>query len=191
MPYIGARLSWTPARLFDPQAAATFLSYLALSILIFGRGLLLIPRQAISAAALTHWRTSGFSDGGPTPLHTILTLSRLSQFGRRRVSTLPGPRPSRWQLSLLSGYAALGGNRRLQCRASDRLAVSGMVRVRVCRYVVYRFWPAWFGGCLFAFSPYMLTAMIGGGLFMLVFSVPLGVWATLRRLAAKWKREAS
>jgi len=59
----------------------------------------------------------------------------------------------------------------------------------LCRYLVPRFWPAWFGGCLFAFSPYMLTGMVDGVFLMLVFPLPLAVWATLRRVADELKAQ--
>jgi hypothetical protein len=53
----------------------------------------------------------------------------------------------------------------------------------LCRYLVNRFWPAWLGGWLFAFSPSMLTGMLGSVFLLFVFPLPLTVWATLRHLA--------
>jgi len=53
----------------------------------------------------------------------------------------------------------------------------------LCRYIAGRWWPAWLGGWLFAFSPYMLTGMADQVFLMLVFPVPLVAWVTLRRLA--------
>ena len=44
----------------------------------------------------------------------------------------------------------------------------------LCRYLVHRFWPAWLGGWLFAFSPSMLTGMVGSVFLLLVFPLPLG-----------------
>ena len=51
------------------------------------------------------------------------------------------------------------------------------------RYIVHDFWPAWLGRCSFAFCPFILASMAEGALFILVFPVPLAVWATLRRIA--------
>ena len=62
-------------------------------------------------------------------------------------------------------------------------ALAGWSAFVLFRYVVHDFWPAWLGGCLFAFSPFILASMAEGALYILVFPVPLAVWATLRRLA--------
>ena len=48
------------ARLFDGHAAAAFLSYLALSILIFGRGVLANPATAYLGRGPDRNSTSGF-----------------------------------------------------------------------------------------------------------------------------------
>ena len=53
----------------------------------------------------------------------------------------------------------------------------------LCRYLVENFWPAWMGGLVFAFSPYMLAGMADEVFLMLVFPLPLVAWATLRRLS--------
>ena len=174
------------ARPFDRQAATAFVSYLSLSLLIFGRGLLANPAGAYLGrggdALLNIWFVGWWSHAISHHLNPFMTTAIWAPEGVNIAWTTNFPLAS----CLLYPITRLFGPI-VSCNVAHLigLPLAGWSAFVLCRYVVYRFWPAWFGGCLFAFSPYMLTAMIGGGLFMLVFSVPLGVWATLRRLAGE------
>ena len=171
-------------QIYDRQTIAAFLSYLALSILIFGRGVLANPATA-------------YLGRGPDPQQYIWFLAwwvhaishRLNPFLVKLVWAPSGVNLA-WAVdfplaaSLLYPITRLWGpivsSNLLHLIAPPLAGWSAFV---LCRYVVQRFWPAWLGGCIFAFSPYMLTGMIG--FLMLVFPLPLAVWATLRRLAVE------
>jgi hypothetical protein len=176
----------TPTLLFDRQATATLLSYLALSILIFGRGLFADPATGYLGrgpdALANIWFFAWWAHAIAHHLNPFETTAVWAPSGVNLAWTTTFPLASCLFYPVTRLWGAI-----VACNVGHLigLPLAGWSAFVLCRYVVYRFWPAWFGGCLFAFSPYMLTAMIGGGLFMLVFSVPLGVWATLRRLAGE------
>ena len=68
----------------------------------------------------------------------------------------------------------------LLCLLSPALA--GWSAFALCRYVVREWWPAMFGGLIFAFSPYVLSRMLGNMDLTLVWPIPLAVYVTLRRI---------
>ena len=169
---------------FDRYAAAAFLSYLALSILIFGRGVLASPKTV-------------YIGQGPDPQTFIWYLTwwaytishRLNPF-MTNVVWAPSGASLAWSTDfplascLLYPITQLWGPI-VSCNVLHIIAppLAGWSMFVLCRYLVWRFWPAWIGGFVFAFSSYMLTGMADGLLLMLVFPLPLAVWATLRRLA--------
>ena len=67
----------------------------------------------------------------------------------------------------------------LLCLLSPALA--GWSAFVLCRYVCGGWRPAMLGGLLFAFSPYVLSRMLGNMDLTLICPVPLGVYVTLRR----------
>jgi hypothetical protein len=68
----------------------------------------------------------------------------------------------------------------LLCLISPALA--GWSAFVLCRYMVRDGWPAVFGGLLFAFSPYVLSRMLGNMDLTLVWPIPLAVYLMLRRI---------
>ncbi len=181
-----ARHSRPSAQLFGRQAAGAFLSYLALSLLIFGRGLLADPATAYLGrgpdALANIWFFAWWAHAIAHHLNPFETTAVWAPSGVNLAWTTTFPLASCLLYPVTRLYGPI-----VSCNVAhlSGLPLAGWSAFVLCRYLVHRFWPAWLGGCLFAFSPYMLTAMIGGGLFMLVFSVPLAVWATLRRLAGE------
>jgi hypothetical protein len=61
-------------------------------------------------------------------------------------------------------------------------AFAGWSAFVLCRYVVRGCWPAMLGGLLFAFSPYVLSRMLGNMDLTLVWPIPLAAYVTLRRI---------
>ena len=173
------------ARLFDRLAVGAFFSYLALSVLIFGREVLVHPATV-------------YLGQGPDPQTPIWGLVwwvyAISHHLNPLLTTevwAPAGASLAWAASvlLLPSYllypitwmwGPIVSNNVLLLVAP---ALAGWSAFVLCRYVVHHFWPAWLGGCLFAFSPFILASMAEGALYILVFPVPLAVWATLRRLA--------
>ena len=174
------------AQPFDRQAAAAFVSYMTLSLLIFGRGLLANPADAYLGrgpdALLNIWFVAWWPQVISHHLNPFLTTAIWAPSGVNIAWTTNFPLASCLLYPVTRLYGPI-----VSCNVAHLvgLPLAGWSAFVLCRHVVRRFWPAWVGGCLFAFSPYMLTCMVGGGLFLLVFSIPLAVWATLRRLAGE------
>jgi hypothetical protein len=186
MSHIGAPDVRPSAPLFDWDAAGAFLSYLAFSLLIFGRGLLAHPPAFYLGrgpdALANIWFFAWWAHAIAHHANPFETASVWAPSGVNLAWTTTFPLASCLLYPVTRLYGAI-----VACNVAHLLAppLAGWSAFVLCRYVVVRFWPAWLGGWLFAFSPYMLTSMIGGGLFMLVFAIPLAVWATLRRLAGE------
>ena len=173
-------------QLFDLEAASAFLSYLAFSLLIFGRGLLAHPAASYLGrgpdALANIWFFAWWTHAIAHHLNPFESTVVWAPSGVNLAWTTTFPLASCLLYPVTRLYGAI-----VACNLAHLLAppLAGWSAFVLCRYVVRHFWPAWLGGCLFGFSPYVLTSMIGGGLFMLVFSIPLAVWATLRRLAGE------
>ena len=173
-------------QIFDRQTIAAFLSYVALSALIFGRGLLAHPAAAYLGrgpdALANIWFFAWWTHAIAHHLNPFESTVVWAPSGVNLAWTTTFPLASCLLYPVTRLYGAI-----VACNLAHLLAppLAGWSAFVLCRYVVRHFWPAWLGGCLFGFSPYVLTSMIGGGLFMLVFSIPLAVWATLRRLAGE------
>jgi hypothetical protein len=174
------------AEMFGAQAVGAFALYAAISLLVFGRGViahlstaylgrgpdpqLYIWFQAWWAYAISHhlnpfvtraiWAPSGVNLGWATdfPLATVLLYP---------VTRLYGPI--------------------VACNALHLIAppLAGWSVFVLYRSLVRRFWPAWIGGCVFAFSPYMLCAMVDSIYLALVFPLPIVIWAALRYMRAE------
>jgi hypothetical protein len=181
-----ARDASSVAQFFGRQAVAAFVSYLALSLLFFGRGVLARPASAYlgrgSDAQQYIWFIAWWAHAISHHLNPFLTAAVWAPSGANLTWTTDFPLASclLYPITRLWGPIAA-------CNVIHLVAppLTGWSAFVLCRYLVHRFWPAWLGGWLFAFSPYMLTGMVGGPFLMLVFPVPLAVWATLRRLASE------
>jgi hypothetical protein len=172
------------AQLFDRRAVGALLSYLALSVLFFGRGLLAHP-------------TTVYIGLGPDPQQHIWFMAwwahaisyHLNPFLTTAIWAPPGVNLA-WTTDFPLATVLLYPITRLcgptvSCNVLHLIAppLAGWSAFVLCRYLVGRFWPAWLGGYFFAFSPYMLDGMVNGVLLMLVFPLPLAVWATMGRRA--------
>jgi hypothetical protein len=60
-------------------------------------------------------------------------------------------------------------------------ALAGWSAFVLCRYVCGAWRPAMLGGLLFAFSPFVLSRMLGNIDLTLMCPIPVGVYVTLRR----------
>ena len=176
------------ARLFDRQAAVAFLSYLALSLLFFGRGTLAHPASAYIGRGPDVqqyiWFLAWWAHAISHRLNPFLTTQVWAPAGINLAWTTDFPLVS----CLLYPITRLCGPI-VSCNALHLIAppLAGWSVFVLCRYLAQRFWPAWIGGCLFAFSPYMLSGMLGSVFLMLVFPLPIAVWAVLRHLAGELK----
>ena len=172
------------AQLFGRQAAGAFLSYLALSLLIFGRGVLAHPATAYLGRGpdpqLYIWFQAWWTYAISHHLNPFVTTAVWAPSGVNLAWTTDFPLAT----VLLYPITRLLGPI-VSCNVLHLIAppLAGWSAFVLCRYAVRSFWPAWIGGCLFAFSPYMLTGMVDGVLLMLVFPLPIAIWAVLRHLA--------
>ena len=173
------------ARLFDRVTAGAFLSYLALSVLIFGREVLVHPARVYLGQGpdpqgpiwLLVWWVYAISHH----LNPLLTTEVWAPSGTNLVwspSVLLLPSYLLYPITWMWG-PIVSSNVLLLIAP----ALAGWSAFVLFRYIVHDFWPAWLGGCLFAFCPFILASMAEGALFILVFPVPLAVWATLRWIA--------
>jgi len=172
--------------LFDRQAVGAFLLYLALSILFFGRGVLVHPATVYIGrgpdAQLYVWFQAWWTYAISHHLNPLLTTAVWAPSGVNLAWTTDCPLATCLLYPVTRLYGPIVSANALHLIAPPLAGWSAFV---LCRYLVHRAWPALLGGWLFAFSPYMLTGMVDGLLLMLVFPLPLGVWATLRRLAGE------
>lgn len=171
------------ARLFDGHAAAAFLSYLAISVLVFGRGALAHPATVYvgqtADPALYVWFLSWWSHAISHGVNPFITTAVWAPTG----ASLGWANDFALAACLFSPITHLWGpivSYNLLHLIGPPL--SGWSAFVLCRYLAGRFWPAWMGGLVFAFSPYMLTGMADEIFLLLVFPLPLAVRATLRRL---------
>jgi hypothetical protein len=177
-------------QLFGLKAAGAFLSYLALSILIFGRGVLVHPASAYIGRGpdpqLYIWFQAWWAYAISHHLNPFLTTAIWAPSGVNLAWATDFPLATYLLYPVTRLYGPI-----VPCNVLHLLAppLAGWSTFVLCRSLVHRFWPAWIGGCIFAFSPYMLTGMVDGVFLMLVFPLTLGVWATLRRLMGQLKAQ--
>jgi hypothetical protein len=174
------------AQLFDRQAVSAFLSYLAVSLLIFGRGVLANPASVYLGrgpdAQQYIWFLAWWAHAISHHVNPFLTTAIWAPSGANMAWTTDFPLAACLLYPITRLWGPIAACNVLRLIAPPLAGWSAFV---LCRYIVRRFWPAWLGGWVFAFSPYMLTGMVGSLFLMLVFPVPLAVWATLRRLAGE------
>jgi hypothetical protein len=175
-------------RVFDHQAIAAFVSYLALSVLIFGRSVIAHPTTVyIGQGPDTQqyiWFMAWWAHAISHHLNPFLTTVAWAPSGGNLAWACDFPLAAclLYPVTRLWGPVVSGNVLHLVAPP-----LAGWSTFVLCRYLVQRYWPAWLGGCIFAFSPFMLASMTDGVLFVLFFPVPLAVWATLRRLAGELK----
>jgi hypothetical protein len=176
------------AQLFDRQAAGAFLSYLALSLLIFGRGVVAHPTTAYLGRGpdpqLYIWFQAWWAHALSHHLNPFVTTAVWAPSGVNLAWSTDFP----FATCLLYPITRLYGPI-VSCNVLHIVAppLAGWSAFVLCRYLVQRFWPGWMGGCIFAFSPYMLTGMVDSVYLMLVFPLPIAVCAVLRHLAGELK----
>jgi hypothetical protein len=165
------------------EAAAAFLAYCILSFFFFGRGLIghlsdryigFGPDPGVQIwflawfhHAIVHhlnpfiadvvWVPQGFNVGWAhtSPLANVILAPVTGAFGPVAAHNL---------LDLVS------------------MALAGWAAFILCRHLTKRFWPAFAGGYLFAFSPCTLAHVLGPTHLLMVFPIPLAVWLVLLRL---------
>jgi len=174
------------ARLAGGQAATALLSYLAISVLAFGRGALARPANVYvgqtADPALYIWFLTWWAHAISHRLNPFITTAVWAPTG----ASLGWANDFALAACLFSPITRLWGpivSYNLLHLIGPPLA--GWSAFVLCRYFVGRFWPAWMGGLVFAFSPYMLTGMADEIFLLLVFPLPLAVWATLRHLKSE------
>jgi hypothetical protein len=172
--------------IFAPEAAAAFFSYLLIALAIFGRALMSNSAAAYLGrgpdALLNIWFFGWWPHAIAYGLNPFESSAVWAPSGVNLAWTTMFPLASCVMFPITRLYGAVAASNIAHLIG---LPLAGWSAFVLCRYLVRSFWPAWAGGCLFAFSPYMLTCMIGGGMFMLVFPIPLAVWMTLRRFEDK------
>jgi hypothetical protein len=172
-----------PSRLYDRQAAGAFLVYLALSMLIFGR-------------AIVGHLASVYVGRGPDPqlyiwfmgwwayaishgVNPFLTSVIWAPSGVNLAWTANMPLAA-WLVYPITRIFGPIVSYNLLCLLAP--AFAGWSAFVLCRYVVQEWRPAMLGGLLFAFSPYVLSRMLGNMDLTLVWPIPLAAYVTLRRI---------
>jgi len=166
------------------ERTAAFVFFLALSILLFGRGLAghlttaYIGREAdppIYMWFMRWWRYA--LDHRVNPFLTDLLWAPLG-FNLAWSAFIPLPAWVAIPIGCWFGEAAAYN---ILCLVALPLAT--LSAFLLCRRVTGAFWPSILGGYIFGFSPYTLGQMLGGHLnLILAFPVPLAALTGLRRL---------
>jgi hypothetical protein len=166
------------------ERTAAFVFFLAVSILLFGRGLAghltaaYIGREAdplIYMWFLRWWRYA--LDHRINPFLTDLVWAPRG-FNLAWSAFIPLPA---W-IAIPIGYAQ-GDAAAYNILCVLALPLAALSAFLLCRRVTGVFWPSILGGYIFGFSPYMLGQMLGGHLNLIfAFPIPLAVLAGLRRL---------
>ena len=90
-------------------------------------------------------------------------------------SFIPGPALVMWPVT-----AVFGPMTSLNLLLVAAPALAGWAAYLVCNRVTHRFWPSVVGGCLFGFSTYMASNLIGFVNLVLIFPIPLLVYVVIR-----------
>jgi hypothetical protein len=157
-------------------------TYLALSLLVFGRDLIGAPGARYISAPGAHdpslfmwclvWWPHAIAHG----LNPFLTKVVWSPIGVNLawVTSIPAAAllvaPLTRALGPIASFNAL-------CLVSPVLA--GWGAFLLCRDLEGGYWPSILGGYLFGFSPYMLGQMQAHLFLLLIFPVPFAVWLTI------------
>jgi hypothetical protein len=184
--HANVRCSHHSGKILDRQAAGAFLTYLAVSLLFFGRSVIAHldtvyigrgpdPQQYI-------WFLAWWAHAISHHLNPFLATAVWVPSGANLAWTTDFPLAACLLYPITVLYGPI-----VSCNVLHLIAppLAGWSAFVLCRYIVRRSWPAWLGGWLFAFSPYMLTGMVNSLFLMLVFPVPLAVWMALRYLAGE------
>ncbi len=170
-------------RLFDRQAAGAFLVYLTLSLLIFERAVIGHPATGYVGRGpdpqLYIWFMGWWAHAISHGLNPFLASVIWAPSGVNLAWTANMPLAAWLVYPITRGFGPIVSYNFL-CLVSPALA--GWSAFVLCRYVVRGCWPATFGGLLFAFSPYVLSRMLGNMDLTLVWPIPLAVYTTLRRI---------
>jgi hypothetical protein len=171
---------------FNRQAAGAFFSYIALSLMFFGRGL--VPHFS-----------SYHIGAGPDPAQSIWFLAWWAHAITHRLNPLssdvlfvPGGANLAWATdvpvaALLATPFTLAMGPVAAYNALMLLApaLAGWAGFVLCRYLARSWRAGWLGGFIFGFSPYVVGGMLGHLDLLLVFPIPLMVWLVLRRLGGE------
>ena len=170
-------------RLFDRHAADAFLLCFALSLLIFGRAVIGHPTTFYVGRGpdpqLYIWFMAWWAYAISHGVNPFLTSVIWAPSGVNLAWTANMPLAAWLVYPITRAFGPIVAYN-LLCLLSPALA--GWSAFVLCRYVVHRWWPAMFGGLLFAFSPYVLSRMLGNMDLTLVWPIPLAAYMTLRRI---------
>jgi len=169
--------------LFDRQAAGAFALYLALSVLVFGRAVIGHPATVFVGRGpdpqLYIWFIAWWAHAISHGLNPFLTRVIWAPSGVNLAWTANLPFVAWLAYPITRGFGPIVSYN-LLCLLSPALA--GWSAFVLCRYVGRGWWPAIFGGLLFALSPYVLSRMLGNMDLTLMWPVPLAAYVTLRRI---------
>jgi hypothetical protein len=170
-------------RLFDRQAAGAFLLCLALSVLIFGRAVIAHPATVYVGRGpdpqLYIWFMAWWAHAISHGVNPFLTSVIWAPSGVNLAWTANMPLAAWLVYPVTRGFGPIVSYN-LLCLLSPALA--GWSAFVLCRYVCGAWRPAMLGGLLFAFSPYVLSRMLGNMDLTLICPLPLSVYVTLRRI---------
>jgi hypothetical protein len=170
-------------RLCDRQAAGAFLVYLALSLLAFGRAIAGHPASVYVGRGpdpqLYIWFMAWWAYAISHSVNPFLTNVIWAPSGVNLAWTANMPLAA-WLVYPVTRVFGPIVSYNLLCLLAP--AFAGWSAFVLCRYVVRGCWPAMLGGLLFAFSPYVLSRMLGNMDLTLVWPIPLAAYVTLRRI---------
>ena len=171
------------SNLFDRQAASAFILYFALSVLIFGRAIVGHPASVYVGRGpdpqLYIWFMAWWAYAISHGVNPFLTSVIWAPSGVNLAWTANMPLAA-WLVYPITRVCGPIVSYNLLCLLSPALA--GWSAFVLCHYVVRSGWPAMLGGLLFAFSPYVLSRMLGNMDLTLVWPIPLAAYVTLRRI---------
>ncbi|HVB82147.1 MAG TPA: hypothetical protein VNE82_19625 [Candidatus Binataceae bacterium] len=168
---------------FDRQAAYAFLLYLSLSLLFFARGLggnfstyhlATGPDPAQSIWFLAWWAHAIVHH-----LNPLLPTVVFAPVGANLTWATDVPLVMLLAAPLTLTVGPIATYNALMLLAP---ALAGWGAFILCRYLARQWWPAWLGGWVFGFSPYVLGAMLSHLHVVQIFPIPLILWLVLRRL---------
>jgi hypothetical protein len=174
------------AHMFDRQSASAFASYLALSFFFFGRGLFGNFSSYVIGKGpdpgnfvwLMAWWRHAIIHG----LNPVVTKVVFAPHGANLAWSFMDPLATLLALPVTLSAGPIAAHNAVMLLAP---ALDGWATFVLCRYLARSNWPAWLGGYIFGFSPYILGGMQGFEHKVLVFPIPLIVWIVLCRLAGE------
>jgi hypothetical protein len=173
----------SPRRLRDSFGLAALTIYLALALIIFGRGLARAPAGSFvgltADPSVYMWFLVWWPHAIAHGLNPFVT----------DVLWAPGGFNLTWTTGIpLAGLIAAPITARFGPVVAYNLlcllcpALAAWTAFLLCRRITARFWPSLAGGYIFGFSAYLLAEIRAHLLLILIFPVPLAVLLTLRRL---------